>query len=71
MVVSSIIPDASMPVIDIGGKKVHAEVVMNPYVNVAHVLWENDIKCWKTMSRDQHSMVYPMGSTTKDITKII
>ena len=46
MVVSSIIPDASMPVIDIGGKKVHAEVVMNPYVNVAHVLWENDIKCW-------------------------
>lgn len=36
-VVSSIIPDASMPVIDIGGKKVHAEVVMNPYVNVAHV----------------------------------
>jgi hypothetical protein len=35
-----------MPVIDIGGKKVHAEVVMNPYVNVAHVLWENDIKCW-------------------------
>ena len=45
-VVSSLIPDASMPVIDIGGKKVHAEVVINPYVNVAHVLWENDIKCW-------------------------
>lgn len=33
-VCSAIIPDASMPIVNIGGKKLHAEVIMNPYSTI-------------------------------------
>ena len=56
-VVSSIIPDASMPVIDIGGKKVHAEVVMNPYSTINRkipaILMETGLSCCAVKIHDK------------------
>ena len=48
-VVSSIIPDATMPQINIGGKMCRAEVVMNPYSTISRkipaILMETGLSC--------------------------
>ena len=71
-VVSKILPDATMPVVEVGGKKLRAEVVMNPYSTINRkipsVLMETGLgNCAVVL----HSMVDDLRKTPEGRKKIM